>query len=86
MFSERVVERYRFTCARCGEHSDDVFQVTHVTDAEGDLFSYYSHGGFPCEAPVAAENLCSGCHCGPVHVEMLSSAPWRPAEGIVPGG
>jgi hypothetical protein len=79
MFSERVVERYRFTCARCGEHTDDVYQATHVTDAFGDTFSYYSHGGYPCEAPAAEEAMCPGCHCGPVHVGLLSRVALSPS-------
>ncbi|GAA3434859.1 hypothetical protein [Kutzneria kofuensis] len=70
MISERVVEQYRFSCARCGSSTVDSYQALLITDSEGNVRSFYSRGGFPCEAPAAAETLCPSCHRGPVHVTL----------------
>lgn len=68
---ESVVEQYRFSCARCGKQWADSYDARHVTDLEGDIYSFYGHGGLPCEAPSAAETVCPRCHCGPVTVTFL---------------
>jgi hypothetical protein len=68
MLSERVVEQYRFHCARCGSNREDSYQALLITDSEGNVRSFYSRGGLPCEAPAAAETLCPDCHRGPVQV------------------
>lgn len=71
MMTEDVVERYRFTCVRCAHDWLGDYQVRHATDIEGETYSFYSLGGFPCEAPGAADILCPSCHCGPVHVVLV---------------
>jgi hypothetical protein len=70
MISERVVEQYRFLCTRCGSSTVDSFQALLVTDSEGNIRSFHSRGGLPCEAPAAAETLCPDCHRGPVQVTL----------------
>lgn len=70
MFSERVVEQYRFLCIRCGSTTTDSYEAVLITDSEGNIRSFYSRGGLPCEAPAAAETLCPDCHRGPVQVTM----------------
>jgi hypothetical protein len=72
MIVERATESYRFTCVRCDHRWHGEYDVRDVTDAGGETCSFYRHGGFACEAPIAAETLCPRCHCGPVHVVRRS--------------
>lgn len=72
MLVESVVEQYRFSCARCDNQWADSYDARHVTNLEGETFSFYGHGGLPCEAPVAAETVCPRCRCGPVSVTFLA--------------
>jgi hypothetical protein len=71
MLTERVIEQYRFSCVRCGKQWVDDYTAQHVTDFDGETLSFYGHGGFPCEAPAAADIVCRRCHCGPVTVALL---------------
>lgn len=86
MIVERATETYQFTCVRCGHRWHDDYDVRDVTDNDGDTWSFYQHGGLPCETPVAAETLCPRCHCGPVHVarqaRLLLASTERPAPDL----
>ena len=72
MFIENGAEQYRFSCRHCGGGWVDDYEVRHVTNLEGEILSFYGHGGFPCEAPAAADVVCQRCRCSPVDVVLLA--------------
>lgn len=71
MFTESAIERYRFSCPRCDTHWAEDYHVRYVSDLEGETLCFYGHGGFPCEAPAAADIVCRLCHCGPVSAVLI---------------
>jgi hypothetical protein len=70
MFVERATERFRFRCVRCDTEWLDDYD-SQVTEFDGETMAFYAHGGFPCEAPAAADIVCQRCHCGPVQVKLV---------------
>jgi hypothetical protein len=53
-------ETYRFTCRHCGHRREQVYDVSHWMDPEGDEHVVFSVDGVVCCAPWSSE-ACRAC-------------------------
>jgi hypothetical protein len=81
LLRELAVERYRFTCAGCGNSWTADYDVQHVEDGHGLLWEYHSLNGVPVPAPTAPGSLmCPRCGATWIHVQLVAVRPVPLAE------
>jgi ribosomal protein S27AE len=61
MLVETAIERYRFTCGRCGHTWTADYDVQYVSDDVGATFAFYRLDGVPVPAPIGDEIICPNC-------------------------
>lgn len=86
MIPENDTEWYQFACPRCEQRWALSYEVRRVTDDAGQIRSFYTSQGLPCEAPAHAQATCTSCSYAPVHTELLGGPPAEiPPGPLAPG-